>query len=86
MYTAMWADQKDIAQPDVIEDVLTTAGLDAAAMGDAIQQPDIKESLIDATNAAVETGVFGAPTMILGDELYWGKDRMDFIEDQLRDG
>lgn len=80
MYTAMWADQKDIAQPDVIEEVLTTAGLDAAAMGDAIQQPDIKESLIDATNAAVETGVFGAPTMIVGDELHFGQDRLEWVE------
>ncbi len=80
MYTAMWADQKDIAQPDVIRDVLTTAGLDAAAMGDAIQQQDIKQALIDATNAAVESGVFGAPTMIVGDEMHFGQDRLDWVE------
>ncbi|MEM7747382.1 MAG: 2-hydroxychromene-2-carboxylate isomerase [Pseudomonadota bacterium] len=80
MYTAMWADQKDIAQPDVIQEVLTTAGLDAAAMGDAIQQQDIKQSLIDATNAAVETGVFGAPTMIVGGEMHFGQDRLEWVE------
>ncbi|MEM9358148.1 MAG: 2-hydroxychromene-2-carboxylate isomerase [Pseudomonadota bacterium] len=80
MYTAMWVDQKDIAQPDVIQDVLTTAGLDAAAMGDAIQQQDIKQALIDATNAAVESGVFGAPTMIIGDEMHFGQDRLDWVE------
>ena len=56
IYTAMWADQKDIAQLDVIEEVLTTARLDAAAMGDAIQQTDVTQSLIDATTAAVEAG------------------------------
>ena len=80
MYTAMWADQKDIARLDVIEEVLTTARLDAAAMGDAIQQTDVKQSLIDATTAAVEAGVFGAPTMIVGDELHFGQDRLEWIE------
>ena len=80
MYTAMWADQKDIAQPDMIEEVLTTARLDAAAMGDAIQQTDVKQGLIDATNAAVEAGAFGAPTMIVGDELHFGQDRLEWVE------
>lgn len=80
MYPAMWAKQKDIAQPDVIQEVLTTAGLDAAAMGDAIQQQEIKQGLIDATNTAVSAGVFGAPTMIVNGELHFGQDRLEWVE------
>ncbi len=80
MYPAMWAKQKDIAQPEVIQEVLTTAGLDAAAMGDAIQQQEIKQGLIDATNAAVAAGVFGAPTMIVNGELHFGQDRLEWVE------
>ena len=80
MYTAMWVDQKDIAQPDVIQEVLGSAGLDAAAMGDAIQQQEIKQALINSTSAAVEAGVFGAPTMIIGGELHFGQDRLDWVE------
>jgi 2-hydroxychromene-2-carboxylate isomerase len=39
--------------------------------------------LIDITQEALDEGVFGAPTMVLEDEIYWGKDRFDFIEDHL---
>ena len=80
MYPAMWADQKDIAQPEVIQDVLSKAGLDATAMSEAIQQQDIKQALIDATNAAVEAGVFGAPTMIVDGEMHFGQDRLDWVD------
>ena len=80
MYQAMWADKKDIAQPEVIREVLTSAGLDAAAMEEAIQSQDIKQALIDATTAAVNAGVFGAPTMVIGDEMHFGQDRLDWVE------
>lgn len=80
MYRAMWVDGKNIGEADVIQDVLTTAGLDAAAMAEAIQQPEIKQALIEATNAAAERGLFGAPTMIVGDELHFGQDRLEWVE------
>ena len=44
---------------------------------------EIRQALIDSTNLARERGVFGAPSIIIEDELYWGKDRMDFVEDHL---
>lgn len=80
MFRAMWVDQKDISQPDVLTDVVTAAGLDAAAMAEAIQQQEIKQALIDATNEAVARGVFGAPTMIVGSEMHFGQDRLEWVE------
>ena len=80
MFRAMWVDQKDIAQPDVLAEVVAQAGFDATAMAEAIQRQDIKQALIGATGAAVEAGVFGAPTMIIGDEMHFGQDRLDWVE------
>ena len=48
------------------------------------EDEDIKQQLIDITQSALERGVFGAPSFYIGGELYWGKDRMDFIEDALQ--
>ena len=83
MFTAMWANQQDIAAPNIIEDVLTSAGLDAAAMTQAIQNQEVKQALIDTTSAAVERGVFGAPTMIVGDQMHFGQDRLEWVEQAL---
>lgn len=80
LFSAMWIDGKNIAEPDVLSEVVTDAGLDAAAMAVAVQQQDVKQALIDATNAAVARGVFGAPTMVVGDELHFGQDRLDWVE------
>jgi 2-hydroxychromene-2-carboxylate isomerase len=80
LFSAMWIDGKNIAEPDVLSEVVADAGLDATAMAVAVQQQDVKQALIDATNAAVARGVFGAPTMVVGDELHFGQDRLDWVE------
>ncbi len=64
----------------VIADVLavaTRAGLDAHAVERAIADPEIKATLRTATDAAYERGVFGVPTLAIGDELFWGDDRLE---------
>ena len=48
------------------------------------ESEEIRRQLIDSTNRGLERGVFGVPSMFVGDELFWGKDRMDFIEDELK--
>ena len=48
------------------------------------ESESVRQSLIDSTNKAREKGVFGAPSIIIQDELYWGKDRMEFVEDHLK--
>jgi len=80
MFTAMWVDAKNIAEPDVLMEVVGSAGLDGPQMARAVQEQSVKQSLIDVTNAAVERGVFGAPTMIVGDEMHFGQDRLEWVE------
>ncbi len=50
----------------------------------ASQAPEIKAELIADTEAAVARGVFGAPTFFIGDEMYFGQDRLDFVEEALQ--
>ena len=50
------------------------------------QRIDVRQELADSTNRGMERGVFGVPSFFVGDELYWGKDRMEFIEDELMRG
>lgn len=83
MYTATWADGLNTAEPDVIASVMQDASLDADAMLLAASDDAIKKQLIDATNYAVDQGVFGAPTMIVNGDLHFGQDRLDWIKRQL---
>jgi len=80
MYTAAWADGKDLSSPEVMAEVLNTAGFDAQIVMEAMTQPEIKKALINATEEAVARGVFGAPTMFVDDEMHFGQDRMEWIE------
>jgi len=47
------------------------------------ERDEVRQALIDSTNRGLERGVFGVPSMFVGDELFWGKDRMEFVEDAL---
>lgn len=83
MYEATWAKGLNTSEPKVIASVMQEAGLDAAAMQQAAQDDAIKKQLIEATSAAVERGLFGAPTMIVDGELHFGQDRLDWVERRL---
>ncbi|MDP5053343.1 MAG: 2-hydroxychromene-2-carboxylate isomerase [Congregibacter sp.] len=84
VYTAMWVDAKDMGNPQVAAEVLSLAGLDAAALLERCATAAIKEQLIVATQEAVARGVFGAPTLFMGQDMYFGQDRLDFVEERLR--
>jgi len=84
VYKAMWVDQKNMGDLEVVADVLSSAGLDSEALLQATQEPEIKQALIAATDEAVSRGAFGAPTMYIGDEMFFGQDRLDFVEERLR--
>jgi 2-hydroxychromene-2-carboxylate isomerase len=58
-------------------------GIDPVEFENRAESDEIRQALIDSTNGARARGVFGAPSMIIENELYWGKDRMEFIEDHL---
>lgn len=82
-FKAMWQQGKDLADPAVIVEVLAAAGLDGEAILEATQDPEVKAGLIANTEEAVARGAFGAPTMFVGDEMFFGQDRIDFIEELL---
>ena len=82
---AMWEDEKNLADPETIAEVWTGAGYDAADLLAKAQSEPVKTALKDMTAAAVERGVFGLPTFFVGDEMFFGKERLGQIEDALRD-
>ena len=83
LYRATWAEAKDTSDADVLSETLSNAGLDGEAMLTAVTEDNIKKQLIDATTEAVDRGVFGAPTMFVGDTMHFGQDRLDWVERQL---
>jgi len=64
--------------------IATKLGVDPTEFEQVSESESVRQALIDETNNARAQGVFGAPSMLLAGELYWGKDRMEFIEDQLQ--
>jgi 2-hydroxychromene-2-carboxylate isomerase len=84
IFDAMWQEQLNLGDIELVAKVLSDSGLDAQTLMDLSQEPDIKAALIANTEAAVGRGVFGAPTMFMGDEMYFGQDRLDFVEAALK--
>jgi 2-hydroxychromene-2-carboxylate isomerase len=82
LFHAYWAEGRDLASADVIADVARRLDLDGAAL--VAQAPDFKAALAAQTQEAVDRGSYGAPTFLVGDELFIGNDRLDFVEEALR--
>jgi 2-hydroxychromene-2-carboxylate isomerase len=76
----MWENSKKMDDPEVYVAAMTESGFDGAALVEGAQNPEIKQKLIDNTAAAVERGAFGIPTFYVGDEMFFGKDRLDQVE------
>jgi 2-hydroxychromene-2-carboxylate isomerase len=85
VYDAVWLDGKNMGEPDVVVEILSAGGLDAGALMSLSQDPEVKAELISNTEVAVERGVFGAPTLFMGEEMYFGQDRLDFVEQSLQE-
>jgi 2-hydroxychromene-2-carboxylate isomerase len=79
----MWEAPKKMDEPEVIAAALTESGLDAAALMAKAEDPEVKQALIDNTNAAFEAGAFGSPSFLVGADLYFGKDRLRDVEEAL---
>ncbi len=78
-FRARWADPVDIADPEVVRGLLAGAGLDADKALARAQSDELKERLDADSRAAVERGVFGAPTLFVGDEMFWGNDLFECV-------
>ena len=81
--SAMWEQGLKMDDPEVAAGVLAAAGLDARALLEATQDPEVKAELAANTDAAVARGVFGVPTFFVGDEMFFGKDRLGQVEEEL---
>ena len=78
---AVWAEERNIAEEDVVRDILTTQGFDPAiADRGMMAAADIYGRNLEE---AVEKGVFGAPFYVAGDEMFWGQDRLDDLDHHL---
>ncbi|MEM9838139.1 MAG: 2-hydroxychromene-2-carboxylate isomerase [Pseudomonadota bacterium] len=82
-FKAMWEDGAKLDEPETFVSVLTEAGLNGQALLEGAQDPAHKEALKTATAQAVERGIFGVPTIFVGDDMYFGKERMGQIEEAL---
>jgi 2-hydroxychromene-2-carboxylate isomerase len=81
---AYWGDGKDIGDREVLTAVAKGAGLDGEALIARTDDPAVKDRLKTNTDEAVRRGIFGAPTCFVGEEMFWGNDRLDFVEEALR--
>ena len=84
MFKAMWVDQKNMNDMPTAAGVLKAAGFDPQVFMAKADSQDAKDRLKATTEEAVARGVFGAPTTFVGDHMYFGQDRLDFVEQALR--
>jgi 2-hydroxychromene-2-carboxylate isomerase len=83
MYSAMWEQGRNMADLSEITDVLKTVEIDAVRLLDTSQLQDVKNELLANTQSAFERGAFGSPTFFVGDEIYFGKDRLREVEEEM---
>lgn len=83
IFTGMWVKGLDMGQPEVVGTALASHGIDPATVFPYLEDPAVKAALKASTDEAVQRGVFGAPTMFVADEMFFGQDRLDFIREAL---
>jgi 2-hydroxychromene-2-carboxylate isomerase len=83
MFRAIWIDRQNMNDPATVTALLTANGFDAAEIMAMVADASVKDALKVATQAAVDRGIFGAPTFFVGEEMFWGQDRLDFVREAL---
>jgi 2-hydroxychromene-2-carboxylate isomerase len=82
---AEWADGLDIGDAAVLSSVAESVGLDREAFARAVDDPELHTQLDRNWQEAQEKGALGVPTFVIGDQIFWGQDRLDFVGEHLRD-
>lgn len=77
---ACWQDEQDISQPATLQSIANGAGLDGTALLQAAATPAMQAEYDRLTQEAIDRQVFGAPTYVVDGELFWGQDRLDFVD------
>ncbi len=83
MYRHMWAEPKKLDDPNVLRAALDESRLDSERFFALIQTPEVKDQLLENTRRSVERGTFGSPTFFVGAEIFFGKDRLRDVEEQI---
>lgn len=83
MFKAMWEDQRDMADDKLIVAVLLDAGFDPAVLVSVSQDADVKATLAENTQRSYDSGAFGSPSFLVGRELFFGKDRLREVEEEI---
>lgn len=76
----VWTQQRDVSDADTLRTIAEEQGYDADSLLDAAAKPEAEAAFAAATQEAIDRNVFGAPTWIVGDDLFWGQDRLEFLE------
>lgn len=82
MGRAIWEQERNVADDSVLAELLTENGLDASRIAQS-QQVETRARYEEHTRQAIDAGVFGAPSYVVGGEIFWGQDRLDFVERSL---
>jgi 2-hydroxychromene-2-carboxylate isomerase len=80
---AIWADQENLSDEETLMRLAESSGIDGADLVARAREADIEAIYRQDTEEAVERQVFGAPTYVVGDALFWGQDRLDFLDRHL---
>ena len=82
IFRAVWAEERDIASEAVLAEILLASGGDSARMAQS-RSPETQQLYEANTQQAITAGVFGAPSYVVGGEIFWGQDRLDLLEKKL---
>jgi len=85
VFTACWAQERDIADPATLAELLAEAGLPAQRLAASNEAPALERYAAN-TAQAIAAGVFGAPSYVVDGEIFWGQDRLDFLARRLQAG
>lgn len=83
IFSAVWAHERNIADDAALADLLADSGLDAARLAQS-HSAEVQAQYEANTQQAIDTGIFGAPSYVLDSEIFWGQDRLDFLERKLQ--
>jgi len=80
---ALWEEARNLGDPAILAATLAAAGFDVEAFTELVGDPEVKARLVATTEEAVARGVFGAPTFFVGEAMFFGQDRLDFVREAL---
>ena len=83
IFGAVWEQERDIANPAVLQELLAETGLDPARKTHAASA-EVQQRYEANTRLAIENNIFGAPSYVIGGEIFWGQDRLEFVERALK--